>query len=74
MIRVTDPDGQVTGVDLSGSKIGGPIDDAILFVPDPMAATGSSIAEVLRLYTDEVECKSRNMVVVHLIVTPEYFK
>ena len=74
MNRVTDPEGQVTGVDLSGSKIGGPIDDAILFIPDPMAATGSSTAEVMRLYEEEVEGKARKMVVVHLIVTPEYIK
>ena len=74
MNRVTGEDGQVVGVDLSGSKIGGPIDDAVVFIPDPMAATGSSTAEVLRLYQDEVEGTAKRMIVVHLIVTPEYIK
>jgi len=74
MNRVTGEDGQVIGVDLSGSKIGGPIDDAIVFIPDPMAATGASTAEVLRLYQQEVEGTAKKLVVVHLIVTPEYLQ
>ena len=74
MNRVTDESGQVTGVDLSGSKIGGPIEDAVLFIPDPMAATGASTAEVMRLYSEEVDGQAKRMVVVHLIVTPEYIK
>jgi uracil phosphoribosyltransferase len=74
MNRVTDAAGQVTGVDLSGSKIGGPIDKAVVFIPDPMAATGASTAEVIRLYKEEVPGDPRQIVVVHLIVTPEYVK
>jgi uracil phosphoribosyltransferase len=72
MNRVTDENGQVTGVDLSGSKIGGPVDEAVVFIPDPMAATGASTAEVIRLYKEEVPGDPRQIVVVHLIVTPEY--
>lgn len=74
MNRVTDQAGQVTGVDLSGSKIGGTVQDATVIIPDPMAATGSSTAEVLRLYRDEVEGQARKLIVVHLIVTPEYIR
>ena len=74
MNRVTDEEGQVTGVDLSGSKIGGPIDDSTVFIPDPMAATGSSTAEVIRLYKEEVEGTAKQIIVVHLIVTPEYVR
>ena len=74
MNRVTDSAGQVTGVDLSGSKIGGPIEKAVVFIPDPMAATGASTAEVIRLYKEEVPGDARQIVVVHLIVTPEYVK
>jgi uracil phosphoribosyltransferase len=74
MNRVTGEDGQVIGVDLSGSKIGGPVDNAVVFIPDPMAATGSSAAEVIRLYKEEVQGTAKQMVVVHLIITPEYVK
>ena len=74
MNRATDTEGRVTGVDLHGSKIGGPIENAVVLIPDPMAATGSSTAEVLRMYRDEVEGTPRKMVVVHLIVTPEYLR
>ncbi len=74
MNRVTGDEGQVVGVDLSGSKIGGPVEDAVVFFPDPMAATGSSMAEVLRRYRDEVEGQPKKLIVVHLIVTPEYLK
>ena len=74
MNRVTDADGKVTGVDLSGSKLGGSVHNATVIIPDPMAATGSSTAEVLRLYRDEVEGKARKLIVVHLIVTPEYIR
>ena len=74
MNRETDADGTVTGVNLSGSKIGGPIDDATIFLPDPMAATGSSISRVFRLYQDELSGDPRRVVAVHLIVTPEYLR
>jgi len=74
MNRVTGDEGQVIGVDLSGSKIGGPVDDATVFIPDPMAATGSSTAEVIRLYKEEVEGTAKKLVVIHLIVTPEYVR
>jgi len=74
MNRATDAEGRVTGVNLSGSKIGGPVDDAVVLIPDPMAATGSSTSEVLRLYRDEVEGSARSLVVVHLIVTPQYLR
>ena len=74
MNRVTDSEGKVTGVDLNGSKLGGSIQDATVIIPDPMAATGSSTAEVLRLYRDEVQGQARKMVVVHLIVTPEHLR
>jgi uracil phosphoribosyltransferase len=74
MNRVTDESGQVIGVNLSGSKIGGSVDGSTLIIPDPMAATGSSIASVLRMYRGNVEGTARRIVVVHLIITPEYIK
>jgi len=74
MNRVTDESGQVIGVNLSGSKIGGDIEGATVLIPDPMAATGSSIASVLRMYKDTIEGTARRIIVVHLIITPEYVK
>ena len=41
MNRVTDQDGQVTGVDLSGSKVGGTIQDATVIVPEVSAGDES---------------------------------
>jgi uracil phosphoribosyltransferase len=43
MQRVANERGEVTGVDLSGSKIGGPVNERLVIIPDPMGATGSSM-------------------------------
>jgi len=72
--RTTDAQGCVTGVTLDGSKIGGPIDDATVIFPDPMAATGSSIAGVIKHYLESLGGVPRALVAVHLIVTPEYIR
>ncbi len=73
--RTTDEQGHVQGVRFDGSKIGGPIDDATVIFPDPMGATGSSIAGVIDHYcSDAVGGVPRAIVAVHLIVTPEYLK
>jgi len=74
MNRVTDDAGQVTGVDVSGSKIGGDVEGAIVVFPDPMAATGGSLSRALSIYKDEVEGTPKKLVALHLIVTPEYIK
>lgn len=74
MQRVTDDAGRVTGIDLSGSKIGGPVDGATVFIPDPMAATGGSIRHVVDLYRNTVPGTPRRVVVCHLMVTPEYLR
>jgi uracil phosphoribosyltransferase len=71
--RVTDPvTGAVTGVAFHGSKIGGDVDGATLFVPDPMGATGRSLLAALDHYDRHVAGTPRKIVVCHLIVTPEY--
>ncbi len=74
MQRVAGADGHVTGVQLTGSKIGGPVAGTTMFVPDPMGATGSSVAHVLRHYQAAPEGPPRRMICCHLIVTPEYIK
>ncbi|MGB0639176.1 MAG: uracil phosphoribosyltransferase [Myxococcota bacterium] len=72
--RTTDASGQVTGVALTGSKIGGTVDDATVLFPDPMAATGSSIAGVIEHYKRAVPGTARAMAAIHLITTPEYLR
>ncbi len=74
MNRETDATGAVTGVNLHGSKIGGSVEGATVFIPDPMAATGSSTSRVFELYQDELYGEPRGVVAVHLIVTPEYLR
>jgi len=73
--RTTDEAGHVLGVQFDGSKIGGPVDQATVLFPDPMGATGSSIAGVIGHYlSPAVGGTPRVMAAVHLIVTPEYLR
>lgn len=72
--RATDASGKVTGADISGSKIGGDVEDAIVILPDPMGATGGSIAEVYNHYKKNVGGKPRMIIAMHLMITPEYLK
>lgn len=74
MNRITGDGGQVVGVNVSGNKIGGPVEGATVIIPDPMGATGGSIADTLKRYAEEVPGKPRKLIAVHLIVTPEYLK
>ena len=74
MQRISDASGRVTGVDHSGSKIGGPVQGATLILPDPMAATGSSVEQALRVYEGLEGGPPRRVVLCHLIVTPEYLR
>jgi uracil phosphoribosyltransferase len=70
--RTTNGQEQVTGSLVSGHKIGGDIAGAVVVFPDPMAATGSTIDEALRLY--EKRGKPLKFIAIHCIVTPEYLK
>ncbi len=72
--RMTDESGKVTGVNVSGSKIGGGVENAIVLLPDPMGATGSTIVKAYEHYKNEVGGKPRLMIAMHLMVTPEYLK
>ena len=72
MQRVTDDAGRVTGVDLSGSKVGGSVDGATLVVPDPMGATGSTLLRTLEHYgAHGVPAK---VVALPMISTPEFLR
>ena len=70
--RVVDPEHRVTGVRLDGSKLGGPVDRAVVVIPDPMGATGGSLCRVLDHYAAIGAGTPLRAVFVHLIVTPEY--
>jgi uracil phosphoribosyltransferase len=72
MNRRTDRAGRVVGVDFAGSKIGGPLGGAIVLIPDPMGATGSSILETARALTRKE--RPAKVIAMHLIVTPEYLR
>ena len=66
--------GEVIGANISGSKIGGGVDGAVVLFPDPMGATGGTIVEVYKHYQNKVGGKPLAMAAMHLIVTPEYLK
>ena len=70
MSRVLDAHHQVTGVRLDGTKIGGPVDDAVIFIPDPMGATGGTVARTVEIYRG-LGGAPRAIVALHLMVTPE---
>ena len=74
MQRMTDASGQVVGAEMSGSKVGGPIDGRVLMIPDPMGATGSSMCNVIRHYREALDGTPGPIIAMHLIVTPEYIK
>jgi len=70
--RVDSPTG-VTKTNLLGSKIGGTIKDRIVFIPDPMGATGYSASEVIRHYIKHYG-KPKKFVLVNLVATPFYLE
>lgn len=82
--RTTDKDHVVTGCRISGAKIGGSVDDAILIIPDPMGATGGTVLAVRDLYEGKLGLansqfplpdrlgKYKKMITLHAIVATEY--
>jgi len=57
---------------LAGMKIIPEFSDGYILIPDPMGASGSSIKKVIDLYKSMH--KNIKIIVMHLIVTPEYVK
>ncbi|MCO4795029.1 MAG: hypothetical protein KC493_15035, partial [Bacteriovoracaceae bacterium] len=74
MNRKTNEAGEVVGVDVSGSKIGGDIDNAAVLFPDPMGATGGSLCHAIDHYKENVEGKGQLFLALHLIITPEFIQ
>jgi uracil phosphoribosyltransferase len=72
MNRVTDKHGVVTGVNISGSKIGGNLERAVVLYPDPMGATGGSMSQAMDIYKKLEGGPPAKLIAIHLIVTPEY--
>lgn len=70
--RKTGDEGQVVGAGIAAAKIGGTVDGAMLVIPDPMGATGSSLCQVLDHYEAAGYGRPARVVFAHLIVTPEY--
>ncbi len=74
MSRMLGADDRVVGAGIGGMKIGGDVDGAFLLFPDPMGATGSSLATAIDTYKTKVPGRPRRIVNIHLIVTPEYLR
>jgi len=74
LARTVDEKGGVTGAGVYGSKIGGPVDGAMLLIPDPMGATGSTISKVIEQYVADTYGRPGKIIAVHLIITPEYLR
>lgn len=72
--RKVNDKGQVVGNTLTGSKIGGDIANCVVIFPDPMGATGGTLAYVLNHYQEKTSSKPLKVVALHLIITPEYIK
>lgn len=71
MSRETSADGRVVGVRLDGSKLGGAVEDAIVLLPDPMGATGSTVCRAVDVYRGLAGGGPRAVCAMHLMVTPE---
>lgn len=74
MARTTNEKGEVTGAHFGESKIGGDIDKSIVLFPDPMGATGSSLAKAVTYFKNEIEGQAVKFITMNLIVTPEYLQ
>lgn len=72
--RTTDDAHQVTGAAILGGKVGGPIDDAYVLIPDPMGATGTSIATVIDYLKANHGKAPARILSLNLIVTPEFIR
>ncbi|MCT4642181.1 MAG: hypothetical protein N4A33_07755 [Bacteriovoracaceae bacterium] len=72
--RKTNENNEVIGIDISGSKVGGDVDNKIVIFPDPMGATGGSISESIKHYKENIVGTPKKIITAHLIITPEYVK
>jgi uracil phosphoribosyltransferase len=71
MSRTVDEHHRVTGVRLDGTKIGGPVEGAVVVIPDPMGATGGTVCRAIDVYKSLPGGPPRAVVALHLMATPE---
>jgi len=71
--RRMDESGRASGADLSGSKVGGTVEGAVLLLPDPMGATGGTTICALEHYSEHFGRPSR-IILMPMICTPEYLR
>ncbi|MCB9537997.1 MAG: uracil phosphoribosyltransferase [Myxococcales bacterium] len=74
MARTTDAQDKVTGAAISGSKIGGKVDDCFVLFPDPMGATGNSLVTAMESYAGGALGRPRRLITLNLIVTPQFVR
>ncbi|MCP3917583.1 MAG: uracil phosphoribosyltransferase [bacterium] len=73
LARTSDDAGRVTGVDLTGSKIGGTLVGSTLILPDPMGATGSTVIRAIEHLVEGFGQPAR-ILVLPMICTPEFLR
>ena len=71
--RIVNENNQVIGTDFKASKISNLFNNEILLIPDPMGATGGSICSTIDFYLNKSK-SIKEIIVLHLITTPEYLK
>ncbi len=74
MRRDVDENGRVTGTRDEGLKIGGPIEGAVLLIPDPMGATGGTVARALEIYAERSLGRPAQAIALPMIATPEFVR
>lgn len=73
MARTTDAIGQVTGADILAEKVGGPVEGAWMIFPDPMGATGGSLAAAIDHYL-EAHGTPEKVILLCLMITPNFIR
>lgn len=73
MARTTNEAGGATGSTILAEKVGGPVDDRWLLFPDPMGATGGSLASAIDHYKAEYGTPAR-VIVLCLMITPQFLR
>jgi uracil phosphoribosyltransferase len=74
MSRQTNAAGEVTGALWHDAKIGRDIEGRYVLFPDPMGATGSSMASAIDHYKRSLDGAPAKCITMHLIITPEYLR
>lgn len=74
MSRELNEKGEVVGARWHDAKIGRDVAGRIVLFPDPMGATGSSMASAVTHYMTQLDGVPARCIAMHLIVTPEYLR